>query len=51
MLILTTGVVLTAMSHTIAAAGKELMSNEVDLANPNMARRYGIVSLVLTIVV
>lgn len=51
MLILTTGVMQTAMTSTIAAAGKELMSNEIDLANPRMARRFAIVSLVLTIVV
>ena len=51
MLILTTGVVISALSSTVAAAGKELMSNEIDLANPFMAKRYAIVSLGLTIVV
>ena len=51
MLILTTGVVLTALSSTIAAAGKEMMSIEIDLANPKMAKRFAVVSLALTIVV
>lgn len=51
MLILTTGVMQTAMTSTIAAAGKELMSIEIDLANPRMARRFAIVSLLLTVVV
>jgi Na+-driven multidrug efflux pump len=51
MLILTTGVVLTALSSTIATAGKELMSIEIDLANPKMAKRFAVVSLALTIVV
>lgn len=51
MLILTTGVMQTAMTSTIAAAGKELMSIEIDLANPRMARRFAVVSLLLTIIV
>jgi hypothetical protein len=51
MLILTTGVVISALSSTVATAGKELMSNEIDLANPFMGKRFAIVSLISTIIV
>jgi Na+-driven multidrug efflux pump len=50
-LMLTAGIVLYATSSTIATVGKELMSNEIDMANPRMAQRYGLVSFSLTIFV
>lgn len=37
MLILTTGVILTTISSTIASVAKSLMSKEIDLANPKLA--------------
>lgn len=51
MLILTTGVILTAISSTLASVSKSLMSHEIDLANPGLAKRYAIVSLAITIAI
>lgn len=51
LLILTTGVILTAISSTIASVAKSMMSKEIDLANPKLAKRIAAVSLSLTIVI
>jgi Na+-driven multidrug efflux pump len=51
LLILTTGVILTTISSTIASVAKSLMSKEIDLANPKLAKRIAVVSLSLTILI